>query len=497
MKLTNFFAVASLFAILAPTSAQAHPKGTVQLAKDSYFKKGNVDCGQINDKWIPGTLLAKSGFFISHTQYASNYRADASRASGKTKKNLLSQATSYTQKAKQQSSFCKNGPLYKFNFSGAKTLAILPDSTTNKLYKISSSGKLDVVTRSLIGGATVPISDTPVAVYPVGENFIMALFGLDDLNIFSGYLVRRSDGRIFSVQSVGFPSTYPTNTGFKNAQVVQLDQAGNAYYKVAETGSQGYNEFKVVKLDFSDPLALEATTVSPIDESSYNFTVNPAGNIVYNSNLRADPNNRYYRIKKTTGGLENIPLDSTYWTGPDGNFYYQYSSGGGYQTKKVVIDGSGNVSTTNYGDNSVSIPTNSHSYRFSFSSVLLFADADDGSVTEANNAGNNPRVVGGLPLTNINAGGQSAGHYFLAGNNGASQPCLIKVTPTDDSFTHLYTPGTYDVYTMAVSEEGEVTISALRLSDGKKVLVKFSSDGTEKSIDSELNVQAGQLMALN
>lgn len=496
MKISNFLATATLCVLLAPSAALAYPTGTVQLAKDSLFKKGNVQCGYMTSKWIPGTLLAKSGFFISHTQQASNYRADANKASGKSKKKLLSEATSYTQKAKQQNTFCKNGPDYKYNLSGAKTLAILPATPTNKLYKISSSGKLDAVTKTIIGGATIPITAKPVAVYPVGERYFIALFGLDDLNIFEGYLVRRSDGRIFSLKSVGFPSTYPTNTAYKNAEVIQLDQDGNAYYKVAETGSQGYNEFKVVKLDFSDPADIAATTALPIDESVYNFVVDPVGNIIYDSQLRSDTNIHYFRIKTAGGSIANIPENSIYWRGQDNNFYYQ-SLSGGRQTKKVEVDGGGNLSTTNYGDNSVTIPAIYLSYRFDFTGRVLFANSDSGEVVEANNAGNNPRTVAGLPLTNVRAGAQSDSHYFLAGDNGAAQPCLIKVDPTDDSFTHLYTPGTYDVYRLAVSEEGDATISALRLSDGKKVLVKFSSNGTEKVIDAALDVQAEQLMSLN
>ena len=502
--------IAAVLSICLASSAFALPKGAVKLSSDKRFTSGNIQCGKIGKKWLSGTLINSKGFFVTHTQQSKNYKSDAANATGKKKKNLLTKAKLFASKAKSEAATCAVGhaSATKLSVVGAKTLLLLPPLTsgassetvgiaasTNRLLKISADGFITEVTFTDDEGNTTVTDENPVAVYDVDQSYVIVLFGLDDLNISNGYLVRKGDGKIFSLEGAGFPSRYPTNTNFKNGKVVQTDQSGDIYYKTRSTGASGFGVFDLLKIDTSNPDQLTSTAYSPTDESIYNFAVNSQGNVVYNSRLKTDLNSEYYRIKKTNGGLQNIPLSSVYWVGIDQGFYYQSS---GSVTKRAVIDDSGNVSMSDYGTYTLNVPTIATSYKFDFTDRQIFADTtNSGYVVEVNNPSENPRAVSGLPITTLKAGAQSSSFYYLAGDNSNASPMLVKVDPLTDSYTELYTAGKYDVYKMAVSSDGVVTFSALRLSDGKKVFVKIDSNGSETVINEELNVKASVLVQIN
>ena len=212
----------------------------------------------------------------------------------KKKKTLLTKSKQFASKAKSEAATCALGhaPATKLSVVGAKTLVLLPNSTansvgvsstTNKLFKVSAEGFMQEVTFTDDEGNSTTTSQNPVSVYDVNQDYIIVLFGTDDLNISEGYLVRKGDGKIFSLEGAGFPSSYPTNTNFKNGKVVQTDQNGDIYYKARSNSTAGYGVFDLLKINTSNPDQLTSTTYSPTDESIYNFAVNSQGNVIYNS----------------------------------------------------------------------------------------------------------------------------------------------------------------------------------------------------------------------
>jgi hypothetical protein len=492
--------VAACLCSLAST-AFALPENAVRLPSNKLFKAGSIQCGKLGNKWVPGTRLNRKGYFISHSQYSKNFRADAANASGNEKKRLLAKAKQLAIKAKKEAPTCSIGGT-KLSILGAKTLVVLPlpspssvrvSSTTNTLFKVSAEGFMQEVTFTDDAGNSTSTTRNPVGVYDVNQDYIILVFGFDALNLSDGYLVRKGDGKIFSLASAGLPSGFPTNTNFKNGRIVQTDQTGDIFYKVRSTGAGGAGVFDLVKIDTSNPALLTNISYSPTDETIYNFAVNAQGNIIYNSRLKTDLNSEFYRIKKNNGGFQNIPLGSVYWVGIDQNFYYQNSAA----VKKLVIDDAGNVTSSDYGVYSFNIPAIYDSYKFDFSDRQVFASTSGARVVEVINPSNNPREVPGLPVAPIRIGGQSNNYYYLAGSDSNSNPTIIRVDPKTDSHVQLYTPGKYDVYEMAVSSDDVVTFSALRLSDGKKVFIKIDSSGNESVINEELNVKAISLVPIN
>lgn len=492
-----------LLVILTPSVAfSAPPKGAVKLARSKLVQKDGFFCGNIRGKtWVPGRRIS-GGYFYSYQAERTNLRGQLKRASKKSRSKIRAQIDALTSLIAARSAACATSGATKLSIVGAKTLVLLPTSTassvkvsatTNTLFKVSPEGFMQEATFTNDEGKSVSTQRNPVGVYDVNQDYIIVVFGIDELNISDGYLVRKGDGKIFSLANAGFPSRGATNTNFKNGKVVQTDHKGDIYYKVRSYSSGGFGVFDLVKIGTSNPDQLTSIPYSPSDESIYNFVVNSQGNIIYNSRLKTDLNAQFYRIKKSNGGFQNIPIDSTYWVGIDQNFYYQKSASA---VKKLVIDDTGTVTSSDYGAYSFNIPSISGSYKFDFSDRQVFAETVSNRVAEVINPSNNPRLVSGLPIT-LTLGAQSDNYYYLAGNDSNSNPTIIRVNPQTDEYVQLYTPGKYDVYEMAVSRDDIVTFSALRLSDGKKVFVRIDSIGNESVINDELNVRATTLVQIN
>ena len=83
-------------------------------------------------------------------------------------------------------------------------------------------------------------------------------------------------------------------------------------------------------------------------------------------------------------------------------------------------------------------------------------------------------------------------HYYLAeGTN------LYKVSFADHSYSSLLTPGEYEVYTMSVDNDETLQISALRFSDGRKIIAGINAQGELTVIDEEQDKEAIYLQRLN
>lgn len=507
MNKIKFAALFISLSLLFSTAYAELPNGAVKLTRKKRFTVGKVKCGYVQKQWQAGTLLTRTGYFITHARYSTWFKGQANKASGAQKKQFLKKAAKYNKRKSDENPACKNGPSSTLNIIGARALVVLPSSavssltanvrsTANKLYKISDAGNLEevLITNELVSNAQ--IGENPVGVYDVDSSYFIVVYGTNELNGVNGHLINKQDGRVYSLSDSGFPSLGGTNTNYKNGKFVSTDQFGNIFF-IKRGSYDNHGVFDIVKLDVSNPEAILSSVISPADESIFNFEVDPNGHCIYYGTLKADNNTRVNRILKNNRGIQNIPSNTIFWIGPDNNFYY-YSDVLGI--KKVVIDNLGNVSTFDYADNSISIPGKGEAYKFSFGDRLIFA-ASGTSVTarivEVFNASNTPRTIATLPILTISAGAQSSNYYYLAGQRVDATPVLIKVDPLSDTSSELYLAGKYDVYSMVVSDNDEVIFSALRLSDGKKVLVKIDSSGVESVIKESLGANPIVLTQIN
>jgi hypothetical protein len=97
---------ASALSVDDAAAASKRPAGSVKLTGSLQKSVGKIRCGKIRGSWLPGTKLT-GGYFISHTQQATNYKKLASRAKGKARTKNLKTAASFRGKASSQLKSCR------------------------------------------------------------------------------------------------------------------------------------------------------------------------------------------------------------------------------------------------------------------------------------------------------------------------------------------------------------------------------------------------------
>jgi len=184
---------------------------------------------------------------------------------------------------------------------------------------------------------------------------------------------------------------------------------------------------------------------------------------------------------------------TAFWIGLDGNIYL---AGNSAEVKKVSIDIDYNVSISSY-DNVTSngnlfneYITNGH-YKLKLSNKLIFVKpGSDSSIVIDNGSALNALE---LLLSKMSIARSSSNYAYISGTyNSSSNTVLVKFNPSDNSSSQMYTKGTYDIYNFNVTSDENITFSALRMNDGKKVLGEILADGTlsitNESINKEITI---------
>jgi hypothetical protein len=310
----------------------------------------------------------------------------------------------------------------------------------------------------------------------VDSNYVIVGYGYND-----GYLVRKSDGAVFSLKNVGLPSS--NNMFVKNNEAIFTDNGNNIYYISGE---------KVIKINVQNPRNITKETYSPSNDSISVFIMDKSGNIFYYG--RDNASNEISRIKMSNGGLKNFDLYTgrTAWLGWDNNLYY-YEEGVSRQIKKVVIN-IPNITITDFGDPHILYPglNSLSSYRVRINNRVIYVCESRCAVFEfyptpalISENSNETDYYLHFPLASINGVGCSDNYYYIVGNNSQFDPVLLKINATNDSYTTLASG--YDIYKFTVSSNDVVTFNALRMSDGAKVIGEISASGQLRILDSTLN----------
>ena len=375
----------------------------------------------------------------------------------------------------------------------AKTLFIAPAgsgsrtvTSVDKLFKITEDGYVQEVDYFDESGEVVSLITEPTAIYNVNEIYIIICFGS-----YEGYLIRKTDGSVYSLINVGIPHVQLQFGSFKNATKIQTDLNGNIYYQSTSTGEA--STVKLIKINVADPSNLTAISYLPDTDIPSGFLVTAEGHVVYNYGTGFSN-----RIKKANGGLFNLPTGGwlTFWIGLDGKIHYMDQSDiNNIKATTVNIDSSYNISTTFVAGVNVSSSVNCYQIRFPTRIILVETEISatvvglPGIIKEIENPANVPRKITLSGIDLINNCGQSNTYYYLSGNDSSGTPVLVKVNPIDDSVSNLITPGLYDIYSMIVGDDDAITFNALRMSNGAKVIGKIDSLGNVTIIDEILNTE--------
>ena len=395
------------------------------------------------------------------------------------------------------------------NIVGAEALFIAPgsgsqssvsssvtDVATDTLFKITEDGFVQEVTFLDEENNEIIVTNTPTEIYDVNSAYVIVLFDFD------GYLVRKSDGAVFSLDGVGVPAgeAAQINT-FLNAPVIQTDGVGNLYYQVI-SDSPGFVVLDVQRINVGDPARLSAETYVTVPNAGVDsFFVTPNAHVVYRYNNSVN-SVRGNRIQKATGGFENLSDDPLFfWIGNDGNIKYHLTDSTASMSNvfTVTIDANGTSSQTSVSG--VDLLNSFQSYLFRFSTRTVAVDIFNDRIYELENADDTPRDVTTTPNIagfNFDYAVASTDYYYIAGDNDTNQPVFVRVDPTDDSVSDILPVGEYDVFRAVVTADGTITFNAQRTNDGAIVVGEISPVGNEVTIlSADLNDEVVELIRVN
>jgi len=386
------------------------------------------------------------------------------------------------------------------NLKGAKALVILPKkkkkasakglsaaaiTKVKALFYVTSTGVMKEITYTDAKGKSVTLQVEPLAVYDINSTYFMVLYGTDRSSPDDGYLIRKTDGKMFSLAKAGLPTILYYN--FKNEDIVRTDQYGNIFYPVMRCKPQCWKQ--LTRLDVSNPAKLKASVITPLDEDLDSWAVDSNGNVMYQS-LSYGTGQRYLRIRKVQGGLESAALNpfNNYWLGLD-NAFYVIADGtqeDNYNSlyNRLVVDQAGAINRSRYASvpNSERPANSNRGFIFRFADRIVIASTDQQMYQhiEAQNPAATPRVIADLGLSKVGDADQTEEFYFLAGLDGNGNGGLVRVSPYTDQVTPLVPYGSYTFYDIALRPDNSVMYSALRMSDGRKVLGLISPEGVDR-----------------
>jgi len=405
--------------------------------------------------------------------------------------------------------------LGKMHIIDATHLFIAPGSG-NKLFKITEAGYIQEVTYEDENGSNITMVTEPVAIYDVNSEYVIVCFGEDSTNITDGYLVRKSDGAVFSLENAGFPMPNSireyqgqgTAAYFKNAEAVFTDSSGDIFY-MAQSGE----EAEIIKLNIQNMDSITKTVYSPSGDNVLIFVVDKDGNAAYWGCMKGDRSRSFKRIRTAEGSIHDGLLcdvcdEPLFWLGLDGVIYcmpcmsefiewndppelYEYLH---CAIEKISINATTGVPTkSEYSAFNISSSLGAfipECYKLELKDRVILVGGS--KIFEVYNPTNSGRSLDrrDFDLIHIDSAAASDNFYYLHGSNNSSDSVLIKVDPTDDSYTVLsLSADEYYLYTMSTTTADELIFNALRMADGVNVVGKFDVSGNLTILDEESDIE--------
>jgi hypothetical protein len=369
--------------------------------------------------------------------------------------------------------------LAKIDISNATNLFIAPASnsrsagrvlsdTTQKMFKITEDGYIQEVSYFDENGNTITDIQTPSDIYNVNNEYVVVCFVDDD-----GYLIKKSDGAVFSLKNIGIPDSF---FQLKYLDTVQYT-LNSIYYSTHILGNP--DDEVINKIDIFNLNHLTATTIKEPSGKIAQFLVNPNGHMVYRV-----VNSPITRIRKSNSGFMNLPNNiDNFWLNSNGAItYFEYTDQNQYNVVSIDFD-------SNFEP--IRSTTAIDFYTGGLIEYLLRFDdriiAITDKIFEVENSSNTPREITITEIKTINNAIYSDDCYYLSGNNYSNQPVLLKINPKNDSVITLLAPNQYDIYKMTVDSNNVVSFNALRMSDGKKIIGRISSPDNVFLLDEEMD----------
>lgn len=228
--------------------------------------------------------------------------------------------------------------LASINIQGAKALFISSSNTGSKLYGVKSSALRssnddEIFEIKYINDDGEEIQKTnPAYIYNL-KNFIVLAFGNEYYDFDETYLVKKSDGKVFSLPRENMPHVVGNKYSydimyFNTMNKIQEDGNNNMYYTTYQRSSP--HKKTLYKVSLNSPSSLEFKEVSAVNDDVDGFCVDKSGNILY-TYYDTNTQSKKYRYRKSAGNFINVDRYSSdeeqytetqiVWTGTDGQMY--------------------------------------------------------------------------------------------------------------------------------------------------------------------------------
>lgn len=155
----------------------------------------------------------------------------------------------------------------------------------NTLYKITTNGTIEEVVLRDNQSNVISSGYVPSQIYNVDSNYVILVFT-------DPYLVRKTDGAVFSLSNVGVPVQIFGDGGNSGntRKFIYNDSNGNVYYL-----SGGI----VKKINVQNPDNITAQDYTPSVDSVSEFAVDSGGNLIYRGSEGANGVKRIHNIGHT------------------------------------------------------------------------------------------------------------------------------------------------------------------------------------------------------
>ena len=399
----------------------------------------------------------------------------------------------------------------KFSIGDATSLVVLSNGSSSgrmagessNLYKLTTSGSFEKVTFLNQDNTPIDSSKTQTSIivnkiFDVTKDFIIlqgqftAWDTLGNEQFYSTLLVRKDDGAIFDFNDNNIPDG--VNFSYDNS---------NFYYINSNS--------MVIRVDVSNPEVLKKSEYLPVGQAANAFWVDLTGNLVYQYGEDK------FRGRKKNGGIFeldiSIPNDpyvsysnQGIWIGVNHKMYLETldfdSRGNRPHYHTISVDEQGTVAIDTVwtgtwkhflGGSDYIVGSGSYMMRrVNKEKSILFIDwnraweffEETNTLIEVNL----PQVE-----TFDDFFYSDSYLYFRSGLT------IYKISLTDYSYTLIQLPQNdqFEIYSMGLGVNETLQLSALRFSDGKKIIAQIDSTGVFSVLDEVLNKEAVILQRLN
>jgi hypothetical protein len=302
---------------------------------------------------------------------------------------------------------------------------------------------------------------------------------------YSSILVRQSDGAIFDFAKIELSGE---SNSFINSSPFQKDANGLIYLASLNTTNlqTAYGANELLRMDITNIENPSYVNILPSGQWLQAFVVDNEGNAFYD-NYGLDGTRDFKLIKKTGGILIPDKSISFPWKGTNGSLYsfiddaiYKLEVNNDHLIKNLVWEGE--YSGIGIGGG----------YRIEKAHAV--AAISHNGIWEFNETTNFLKLVAapeGLGPLNLNTIVQTGEHVFMYKGSA-----LYKIRISDYLFTEIVS-GKYEFYSIGAGSNNELMFSALRYSDGKKVLGKVTATNEILIIEEEGGREATYLIRID